>query len=537
MCVILPVFDQFSDAVVILASLQPNGMILCGVEVSTFKYGVAFLIVYILYTIYMIIMWYKLESGVKRKLVALPFLIFQIYPSFKALQAIIRRNGRWRAIMNQLKLLFPASVILVNLPGLIIEYFMYIENNSLENYHGCPVDSWINFVTMLVWYGMRPLFYIFYFLHFDLMSRLEATIMFAGNIVLPTLDVILDIMFIIQLFTGDDNSGCLSIIQTGHPIFGSIMTAAVLMTFTSMTVQWYKTDCDMNKRIWTFGTLVALIFQVYPQFKACQILYHAYNRNTDEYKNLKYEFASKLGLLEPFLESWPQLLILVLFLLQSNTFGSINECPHVVANVIIKLVISFLSAAFGIFRFLKFGPCKIIPAIGTAGLSMVGFISYLMKIFLFSFMDPSYMGNRTWPAITVLAFCFLLPFLHACFIIFWSLGFRKGISTIASYPTLLIIPTLTFLTFGPIPEKWRIYKRGERRIQFSFRLTWMNTILTLCGSSISLALFWQRNSIMNIGFFACAGLSISGLCLLEMLLGVLKIRSFGERSKSFLDIM
>ena len=91
-------------------------------------------------------------------------------------------------------------------------------------------------------------------------------------------------------------------------------------------------------------------------------------------------------------------------------------------------------------------------------------------------------------------------------------------STIATYPTLLIVPTLTFLTFGPIPINWQI---DEKRIHFSFRLTWVNAVLTLCGSAAPLVLTWHAQSIMNIGFFVCAALSISGLCIVQVALGVL----------------
>ena len=91
-------------------------------------------------------------------------------------------------------------------------------------------------------------------------------------------------------------------------------------------------------------------------------------------------------------------------------------------------------------------------------------------------------------------------------------------STIATYPTLLIVPTLTFLTFGPIPINWQI---DEKRIHFSFRLTWVNAVLTLCGSAVPLVLTWHAQSIMNIGFFVCAALSISGLGIVQIVLGVL----------------
>lgn len=144
-----------------------------------------------------------------------------------------------------------------------------------------------------------------------------------------------------------------------------------------------------------------------------------------------------------------------------------------------------------------------------------------------------YNGNNTLPAIAILVLCFLLPFLHAWFIMFWSLGLRKGMSIIATYPTLLIIPTLTFLTFGPVTENWKIYKRGENRIRFSFRLTWVNTIFTLCASAVCLAITWDSV------FFAFVVLTAGGLGIMQIVLGVLSKPSSSENSthKSVLHVL
>ena len=85
----------------------------------------------------------------------------------------------------------------------------------------------------------------------------------------------------------------------------------------------------------------------------------------------------------------------------------------------------------------------------------------------------------------VLCLCFIFPVLHASLILFLALGVREAVKTILTYPALVILPAFTCLTFGPVSETGCIYQRGESRIQFSWRLTWVSVILTFCGAVVA----------------------------------------------------
>ena len=64
--------------------------------------------------------------------------------------------------------------------------------------------------------------------------------------------------------------------------------------------------------------------------------------------------------------------------------------------------------------------------------------------------------------------CF--SFIQALVTILCTLGFTRGLATIAKYPAFVIMPVFTFWTFG-----------GSSQIKLSFRLTWINTLITLAG--------------------------------------------------------
>jgi len=64
----------------------------------------------------------------------------------------------------------------------------------------------------------------------------------------------------------------------------------------------------------------------------------------------------------------------------------------------------------------------------------------------------------------------LVSFIQALVTLLYALGFTRGLATIAKYPAFVIMPVFTFWTFG-----------GSSQIKLSFRLTWINTLITLAG--------------------------------------------------------
>ena len=63
-----------------------------------------------------------------------------------------------------------------------------------------------------------------------------------------------------------------------------------------------------------------------------------------------------------------------------------------------------------------------------------------------------------------------------------SLGIKKATSTVIAHPAFVLTPVFSFWTFGPPTSGCCVYKKAEQRIHLSFRLTWINFILTLSGS-------------------------------------------------------
>ena len=60
------------------------------------------------------------------------------------------------------------------------------------------------------------------------------------------------------------------------------------------------------------------------------------------------------------------------------------------------------------------------------------------------------------------------------------LGIKKATLTVIAHPALVLTPTFSFWTFGPRRSGGCCaYKMTEPRICLSFRLTWMNSVLTL----------------------------------------------------------
>ena len=74
------------------------------------------------------------------------------------------------------------------------------------------------------------------------------------------------------------------------------------------------------------------------------------------------------------------------------------------------------------------------------------------------------------------------PFLQVFGTFCFSLGVKKAVSTIINHPALVLTPTFSFWRFGPVrADGCCAYQRKESKICLSFRLTWVNTLLTFCG--------------------------------------------------------
>ena len=88
---------------------------------------------------------------------------------------------------------------------------------------------------------------------------------------------------------------------------------------------------------------------------------------------------------------------------------------------------------------------------------------------------------------------FLQAFLTLCF----ALGIKKAIIRVVAHPALVLTPFFSFWTFGPVKlDSFCTYRRSETKICLSFRQTWLNAILSFCGTFGMVALhetFYAQN--------------------------------------------
>ena len=70
-------------------------------------------------------------------------------------------------------------------------------------------------------------------------------------------------------------------------------------------------------------------------------------------------------------------------------------------------------------------------------------------------------------------------------------------SAIINHPALVLTPAFSFWTYGPVRANGCCaYRRNEPKICLSFRLTWVNTLLTV-GGMVALVLISRHYSILT----------------------------------------
>ena len=143
-----------------------------------------------------------------------------------------------------------------------------------------------------------------------------AVLMLATGILLPTSDVYSDLFFLEWLFHGnyfvntyeDTNEyyydsiryrwfpkkvkvSCKDrgIVVPPHPKFGTVMSIPLLLSWLLVIRQWYKMEHGMKQKL---KTLPLLILQVYPQWRALRVLYHAKWRKNRGWPKMKEEWET-----------------------------------------------------------------------------------------------------------------------------------------------------------------------------------------------------------------------------------------------------
>ena len=100
-----------------------------------------------------------------------------------------------------------------------------------------------------------------------------------------------------------------------------------------------------------------------------------------------------------------------------------------------------------------------------------------------------------------------------------SLGIKKATTTVIDQPAFILTPVFSFWTFGPCTSGGDCsYKKTEPKLCLSFRLTWVNYILTLGGSCGLMAPFFLfSNADPNI-LFVFVTLPLYAIATISLLL-------------------
>jgi len=333
------------------------------------------------------------------------------------------------------------------------------------------------------------------------------------NILVPTFDVATDIglswsAFIANVSASENGS---DEVDAGALIGGIILIPIILNTiFTFIAWKSHKEDTQR----WT---LILVFLQLWPQYLAFKMLYKSAIGQTllrPEKKRLERNISS----LEPYLESIPQVLIQTSIMIQLRLdreefrviFGSSTF-------FLISYSLSIFSATFGLAKFLKSGPCHLIPSEGyfdgylTLGFCLV-FVSSmagtLQKGFSLGFLighrnltnstsnivenstsnivedRDRYLVTLAWCAIVLLP-QFILSLASL------AISLKKDFwSVICTFPALVLCPVFSNFTFG----------RQQNGIAISKRLTIVNIMLTLLTNTavlgLSLGLFGDKHEIV-----------------------------------------
>ena len=126
---------------------------------------------------------------------------------------------------------------------------------------------------------------------------ITSLILLATGILLPTWDVYSDIYFTVWLFRGNyyNRDECESqetpIMVPPHPKFGSAVLTPILLSWIILARKWYVTEKSMKQKLLT---LPFLLLQVYPQWKAVQVLYHSLVRSGKSVR-MKNELETRIS--------------------------------------------------------------------------------------------------------------------------------------------------------------------------------------------------------------------------------------------------
>ena len=341
------------------------------------------------------------------------------------------------------------------------------------------------------------------------------------DIGLPTLDVVSDVILIVTWFLA------------GHWKYGSLMIIPLIPQFLWTCYKWFQTEKSSAKK-WSW---IFLLLQLWPQLQALKLLRQIYAGN--EKKVTKQEkFINDFCLTEPFLESLPTAIfqaMLSTYAMYCNNsdcddertavFGGMRDAGGSYTFSFYQFYISFgisvLSVAFGMTKMLLKGPCPMLPSDGPLqGLLtwrfFIAFLSVLSAVFTkvqalsdinlwvtqMLTKDLDYhlikFGNFDLTGTLIFFICMFVPsFLLALVSILSSTGLnKKFLKLVSSYPGMLILPVVTFVSMGPRKGSCCMPNNGPsegKGLGFSRFFTVLNILIhLLLAYPITILMFYLR---------------------------------------------
>jgi hypothetical protein len=268
---------------------------------------------------------------------------------------------------------------------------------------------------------------------------------------------------------------------------------------------WFKRENTWRKRL---CTLPLFLGQFWPQYQVLKVFWMIKNKDL-RWRKKKEQLDREIGSIEPFLESLPQvhILLCILFLGKDQTLDTRNW------DVRLSFALSVMSAAFGITKFLKVGPCRLLPygrmsfglflvllniaaCLVGKGVSMftIDFGRNRTRIFRPSDGSVVIVSESSKPTLqslyVVLAWiCInILPQMLFAFILIWkTAGLKKTIEMIINFPALILTPAFSFWIIGPYGKLHRTSNQldSSKKFLVSYFHSWINVALTVGGSIIT----------------------------------------------------
>ena len=133
---------------------------------------------------------------------------------------------------------------------------------------------------------------------------IAALVLLATGVLLPTVDVFSDIYLAVWLFQGSYfheefwlNGTLVNCKEQQravlpHPKFGAAVLAPIFLSWIFIAHKWYVTEKNLKQKL---ITLPFLLLQVYPQWKAVQVLYHAWVKKGGKSVRMKDEWETGIS--------------------------------------------------------------------------------------------------------------------------------------------------------------------------------------------------------------------------------------------------